>query len=469
MEINQRRSLLCQTQIKVTCCIISVNFLLVTILCLTCTAMPTASFLVTFSPSNHHLCYNNVLHNKMMKRTEREQTSRKITNFALFCKKRTTPICQLSKTEQSEKNSMSSSSSSPSSSVLKGKISREEAINLANTFQPGNFQPASFATNTHVQTITGFLFRNQHPLFTYWNKNGDTLKSIMSLLRQKHSKENENKHQFWDQRKRFETPDGDFFDVDYKFCEPSSISRGIVIQTHGIESSSSSPTSIDLAKAFLDQDMDVACINFRGCSGEPNRTWRSYHFGFTNDLKQLITETTSRNRNECSPTYSIFLSGFSLGSNVILKLLGELGDSAKDFNIAGAAISCAPYDLQKNEKYHDENPLVRKFYIDSIVKSLRCNALNQVDKFLSRNKGDVIDNGLLSSDDPLIDLDGLRACVTQAEFEDAYTAPIFGFEDHSDYYRQTASCYYLEGIEIPTLILNSADDPFFIQNLSPTL
>lgn len=66
----------------------------------------------------------------------------------------------------------------------------------------------------------------------------------------------------------------------------------------------------------------------------------AYHLGFTTDLKQLVSELNKRH-----PNLKLFLSGFSLGGNVSLKLLGELGMVAgAEMNLLGAAVACVPFD-----------------------------------------------------------------------------------------------------------------------------
>ena len=66
----------------------------------------------------------------------------------------------------------------------------------------------------------------------------------------------------------------------------------------------------------------------------------AYHLGFTTDLKQLLSELNLRH-----PNLKLFLSGFSLGGNVSLKLLGELGMAARaEMNLLGAAVACVPFD-----------------------------------------------------------------------------------------------------------------------------
>ena len=61
--------------------------------------------------------------------------------------------------------------------------------------------------------------------------------------------------------------------------------------------------------------------------------------GFTQDLHHFVQILHTR-----YPDKQLYLSGFSLGGNVILKLLGELGEEASEFNICGAAVTCVPFD-----------------------------------------------------------------------------------------------------------------------------
>lgn len=66
-------------------------------------------------------------------------------------------------------------------------------------------------------------------------------------------------------------------------------------------------------------------VNFRSCSGEPNRTPGAYHLGFTDDLKFFLSHILPP---EAGDDRNVYLVGFSLGANVVLKLLGELRNSA---------------------------------------------------------------------------------------------------------------------------------------------
>jgi predicted alpha/beta-fold hydrolase len=270
---------------------------------------------------------------------------------------------------------------------------------------------------------------------------------------------------FWDERQRITSPCGqDFYTVDIKYTGKrktkfqSDQSKGIVVLCHGMESNSNSSLSTDLGQAYAEDGFDVVCINFRGCCGSPNDSLGGYHLGFTDDLRhflKVISELWESNDEfEKRPVY---LSGFSLGANVVVKCLGELGDMAMSlFNVHGAAVVGAPFDAERNIKQVDAPGFNRAIYSRNFLKSLKKRARLQLDRFCD---GDPLT--------PLFDYPRVMAATTIAEFDDAAIAKIYGFKDRIDYYRSTSCCYYLPGVAVPLFILNTADDPFFDPDFFP--
>ena len=187
-----------------------------------------------------------------------------------------------------------------------------------NPFSPRS--PLSIFGNNHWQTIVG----------------SGALTSILSGPRQR---------PFHVIHERFKTPDGDFFDVEFVPCQNVDRWNGqrteaIVVILHGLESDTKSPMVTNITTAFLSRGFSCCLLSFRGCSGEDNWTPKGYHLGFTDDLDLLCASIKSRNPNQ-----KIYLCGFSMGGNVILKYLGELGDKAmSSCNIHGAAVASVPFD-----------------------------------------------------------------------------------------------------------------------------
>lgn len=137
---------------------------------------------------------------------------------------------------------------------------------------------------------------------------------------------------------RFETPDGDFFDVEFS-DNVNNQCRGLVVLLHGLESNVRGPLVTRMATAYYRSGFGCCLVSFRGCSGQENNTPGAYHLGFTRDV-DLLTKIL----HERYPYLPMYLSGFSLGGNVVLKFLGELGDQAAVRGIKGGVVCSVPFD-----------------------------------------------------------------------------------------------------------------------------
>lgn len=65
------------------------------------------------------------------------------------------------------------------------------------------------------------------------------------------------------------------------------------------------------------------------------------------------------------------------------------------------------------------------------------------------------------------DIDGVRSAKSIGEFDEAYIAKIYGFEDKFDYYRQSGSKWWLSKIRVPAFAMNALDDPFIDETSLP--
>lgn len=236
------------------------------------------------------------------------------------------------------------------------------------------------------------------------------------------------------QRERLETPDGDFLDVDWG-PRPDD-DAPIVFILHGLEGSSQRRYVRNLGKELTDRGMQAVAVNFRGCSGEPNRALHFYHSGETGDPSWLIEQIQQRH-----PHRKVGAAGFSLGGNVMLKMLGERDDGGAGLVDAAAAMS-VPYDLAAGCALLEESFMGRA-YSGYFLRSLR-RKVEGKSKALSER----------------IDLDAARSASTIRVFDDLVTAPLNGFRDAAEYYAECSSNRFLKGIRVPTLLLHSVDDPF---------
>ncbi len=231
-------------------------------------------------------------------------------------------------------------------------------------------------------------------------------------------------------RERLELQDGDFLDVDWSRARGK---RALVI-AHGLEGASDGAYVRGMVRAFNRRGWDVAAMNFRGCSGEPNRLLRSYHSGATDDLLYVLQHVARSGYD------GVGLVGFSLGGNMVLKLLGELGADAPAWLVGGVGIS-VPCDLKASCEVMARR--VNIPYMKRFLVSLRQKIRSKQSRFPAE-----------------MDDSGYERVRTFRHFDDRYTAPIHGFRDAEDYWARCSALSFLPGIRRPALLLNSLDDPF---------
>jgi predicted alpha/beta-fold hydrolase len=156
---------------------------------------------------------------------------------------------------------------------------QQRAGAIASSFEPNSFHPWIFTTNSHVQTIGGFLLRDTTAAFL---PRDDPIGAVSRIVQGiaskmlKHQPQHQQQHQassrpkFWDVRERIETPDGDWFHADTLFPTTTSKEQertdATVLLLHGLESNSDSALSQQMAAALAAQGMTVTCLNFRSCS-----------------------------------------------------------------------------------------------------------------------------------------------------------------------------------------------------------
>ncbi len=239
-------------------------------------------------------------------------------------------------------------------------------------------------------------------------------------------------------RKRIKTPDDDFLDLDFSTTGSSTL----VIAMHGLEGSSKSKYIISVIHHLNALKMDCVAINFRGCSGEENRKAYSYNSGKTDDVSEVINHILNHY------TYkNIILLGYSMGGNITLKYLGERTNIPSE--IKGAIAVSVPCDLkgssQELAKWHNS------LYMYKFMRTLKGKALHKMTIFPQSN----------------LDKNRILKARTFKDFDDAVTAPLFGYKDAKDYWTQCSSRQFIEGIELPTLMINSMDDSFLSNSCYP--
>eukprot|EP00386_Alphamonas_edax_P014652 GDKI01044919.1.p1 GENE.GDKI01044919.1~~GDKI01044919.1.p1 ORF type:complete len:537 (+),score=122.60 GDKI01044919.1:158-1612(+) len=360
--------------------------------------------------------------------------------------------------------------------------------NIVDTHTFRTFSPPWWAKNRHVQTVYG---------------SGALMQKIRGGL---HTQERKVVERF--RRQRWETPDGDFFDVDFLMHEETALAHAgdmgtsssssnahvreqsffdmcaeycsypsteienrfdrkidaalppICIIMHGLEGNSRSGTCARLAKTLFDAGFDVVLPNFRSCSGEDSRHLRAYHVGFTTDLNFLTRRFFDIDRRR-----RYYITGFSLGGNVTTKFLGELGDTETvetrspgdavspfpSRNIFGGCTWSVPLDPYMCQPVIDAPGFNRWVYAGNFLKTLKRKATEANKRFPGQ-----------------FDLNKILQAKSIYEFDHNYIAPVWGYTSAQDYYIQNRGKKFLSKIKVPYVCINAIDDPFIDPACLPT-
>lgn len=233
-------------------------------------------------------------------------------------------------------------------------------------------------------------------------------------------------------RERWDTPDGDFIDLDWVEGPEDA---PLVVFFHGLEGSSGSHSARGLMDELIKRNWRGVVVHFRGCSGEPNLLPRAYHGGDTQEIDWILRRLRTQN-----PNTFLYAVGNSLGGNALLKWVGEQADRAQDVIEAAATVS-APVDLQACGYALDTG--FNRIYARFFLRSLKRKALGKLERY------------------PLLyDRHSVENISTLYQFDTLVTARLHGFKDADDYWRRASSKSGLKDIALPTLLINSYDDPF---------
>lgn len=240
-------------------------------------------------------------------------------------------------------------------------------------------------------------------------------------------------------RYRLETSDGDFLDLDFSTVN----SENIAILIHGLEGSSQSNYIKSLVQSLNNNHIDVVVLNLRGCSGEPNRLFSSYHSGKTDDLNRVVSFLDkSKNYKK------MHIVGFSLGGNIALKYLGEKGSELL-IKIKSCATISVPCDLKGSSQSIAKRS--NMLYMQRFLRSLKQKSYFKLKQF---------PNSILKEE-------VIQKAKDFYDFDNLYTAPAHGFKNAFDYWKKCSSKQFIAEIKIPALLITSMDDPFLSKSCIP--
>jgi predicted alpha/beta-fold hydrolase len=240
-------------------------------------------------------------------------------------------------------------------------------------------------------------------------------------------------------RERWDTPDGDFVELDWLRAQPR---RPHVVIFHGLEGSSQSGYVRATFRHAAARGYGAVAFNFRSCSGELNRQLRSYNSGDTGAALWVLERLRQRLEG---PLWAV---GFSLGANVLVRTLAAGG--AKSLLDRAVAVS-TPFDLTTCAAALDGPGPWAQLYRTVFLRSLRRKALAKARTFPEALAAAAI-----------------KKAASIEAFDDAVTAPVWGFASARDYYAHSSSLGALKDIRRPTLLLSAADDPLVPPSALPS-
>lgn len=208
-----------------------------------------------------------------------------------------------------------------------------------------------------------------------------------------------------------------------------------VIIVHGLEGSTDSQYVIGTGNKAWRAGMNVVRMNMRNCGATEHLGPTLYNSSMSQDVG-AVAETLIREDG----LQRIALVGFSMGGNLVLKMLGEWGTRAPTQIKAGIGVSPAMNLAASADALHE--PANRAYewrFLFGLTRRIKRKAALYPDRY---------------------DTSYLRGVRSLRQFDDQITARYCGFRDAEDYYTRAASAQFLHRIAVPTLVVHADDDPF---------
>ncbi|WP_181416587.1 YheT family hydrolase [Nitrospira lenta] len=221
--------------------------------------------------------------------------------------------------------------------------------------------------------------------------------------------------------------------------QPRPAESPTLVLVHGLEGSADSHYMRGITAKAYRRGFNVVRMNQRTCGGTEHLTPTLYNSGLSGDCRKIVRELASVDH-----LTHIWLVGYSMGGNLVLKAAGELAGTVPA--LAGTVAVCpnidptqcvAALEQPRNWIYHYH--------------------------FLSRLKARMKRKaGLFPGK---WDLRAMGSMKTISQFDDYYTARDGGYRDGADYYDRAGARHVLHQIAVPTLIVTAQDDPFIPYSL----
>ena len=209
----------------------------------------------------------------------------------------------------------------------------------------------------------------------------------------------------------------------------------VLVIVHGLEGSSDSSYMLGIAEKAWQRGFHVVRMNQRNCGGTERLTPTLYNSGMSADYRAVFDELSGEDGFS-----RIFFAGYSMGGNLVTKMAGECGDAVPSA-LRGVAAVCPALDLsacadalERRENY---------FYQRRFVLGLNARYARKAELFPQRYSRN-----------------GFGPIRTVREFDDAITAPHFGYRNAQEYYEAAGAKRLVAKVRVPLLLITAQDDPF---------
>ncbi len=211
---------------------------------------------------------------------------------------------------------------------------------------------------------------------------------------------------------------------------PGQPGKPLVVLVHGLTGCEASTYMLNSAAHFIGLGYPVLRLNLRGAGPSRASSRGHYHAGKTEDLQDALLAL-----DPATLADGLLLVGYSLGANMLLKFLAELG---REIPVRGAASVSAPIDLAAtaNRFMQPRNTFYHRW-------------------LLSRMKADCLSGAVSETERAAVE-----ACRSVYGFDDVFVAPHFGFGTADAYYAACSATAFIGRIETPTLVIHARDDPW---------
>ena len=218
--------------------------------------------------------------------------------------------------------------------------------------------------------------------------------------------------------------------------QPEPQRRPAIIIVHGLEGSSASRYVVGTAEKAWVAGFNVVRMNQRNCGGTEALTPTLYNSGLSGDYAAVARELAGRDGLR-----EVFLAGFSMGGNLVLKAAGEIGAAAAGMPaFRGVAAVCPALDLAAcvDAIHEPRNTFYERYFVRNLIKRYR----RKVELFPQ-----------------VFTLNGVSRVRTIREFDDVITAPFCGYGNAVNYYDKASARHVLGSIAVPALVITAQDDP----------